>query len=240
MITTLQITGVCNLNCTFCLDDYKNESHMTLDCFDEVLEFLKQEEIKRIILTGGEPLLHPEINHIIEKLHKADIKINMNTNATRMDKLQPSSLEKLNRLLISIDGDTPTMSELMTRGEESFNASLEMIQKVSKLCDVTVQTIVSKKNSESIVNLGQLLVNHQIDKWHVRPFLSLGQGKQVEDRFVIEDDVYQKVLKQIINTYPTLDIEPFKAGHKFSFMHITPDGSVKKVINDKIEKDGIS
>lgn len=62
------ITEKCNQNCPYCFASEvmeKKDPNITLDEFRKIMEFILRTD-KRFGLIGGEPLLHPEIDRILE------------------------------------------------------------------------------------------------------------------------------------------------------------------------------
>ncbi|MDD3419970.1 MAG: radical SAM protein [Candidatus Gastranaerophilales bacterium] len=59
----------CNLKCKHCFlscnPKFTNKSFLHIDKVKQTLDATRGENIKNIYLTGGEPLLHPEINNIL-------------------------------------------------------------------------------------------------------------------------------------------------------------------------------
>lgn len=81
------MTYKCNDTCSFCLayDQIRNKvADISLDSFIRNLEyFYKRSKIIKVILTGGEPTLHPEFFNALECLNKKKIPINVITNAIK-------------------------------------------------------------------------------------------------------------------------------------------------------------
>lgn len=67
----LVITTKCNKNCKYCFIENKNQNY-------ELIDFSKFRN--EVNLLGGEPLLHPELNKIIEECKTYNIKFNIMTN----------------------------------------------------------------------------------------------------------------------------------------------------------------
>ena len=66
------LTHLCNRNCPFCIDIYKNKSedYLSLEKLKEINDILQDNKIKRVTLVGGEPLLNPKIEEICLFLSK--------------------------------------------------------------------------------------------------------------------------------------------------------------------------
>lgn len=90
-------TGGCNLRCPFChnallvteLNDAEQYYH------EEILSYLKKRVgiLDGVCITGGEPLLQPDIGEFIEKIKDIGLSVKLDTNGT--------SPEKLNELISS-------------------------------------------------------------------------------------------------------------------------------------------
>jgi cyclic pyranopterin phosphate synthase len=105
----ISLTEKCNLRCTYCMPEegikLRNKSHfMTAD---EVVTFAKlfvSLGVKKIRITGGEPLVNKEIRFILTELSKLPVELSITTNAVLLhdyfDLLQELNISKLN---ISID-----------------------------------------------------------------------------------------------------------------------------------------
>jgi len=81
-IAAIEITNVCNLACKYC---YANSSpsemaSMTVNQVLYILDEIKKANIPHLWITGGEPLLHPEIERILREAAKRDFYIVLATN----------------------------------------------------------------------------------------------------------------------------------------------------------------
>ena len=64
----VDITYKCSMNCSHCLSNCDERGqHMTLDTFDKVIEFHRENYQGYILLTGGEIFEHPQIKEFITK-----------------------------------------------------------------------------------------------------------------------------------------------------------------------------
>ncbi len=99
----------CNLSCTYCneFDDFSNP--VPLEEMKRRLDLLADMGTAIITISGGEPLLHPELDTIIRHIRRRGMIAGLITNGYL---LTPERIERLNRaglehLQISIDNSLP-------------------------------------------------------------------------------------------------------------------------------------
>ncbi len=99
----------CNLSCTYCneYDDFSNP--VPLDTLKRRIDDLARLGTTIITLSGGEPLLHPELDGLIAHMRKYPVITGMITNGYL---LNPERIQRLNRagldhMQISIDNVKP-------------------------------------------------------------------------------------------------------------------------------------
>jgi len=76
-VTFIRFAG-CNLACDFCDTDYSLKETLTVD---EILKRLENYPARVVILTGGEPLIHPLIP-LLKRLRSSHFSIHLETNGT--------------------------------------------------------------------------------------------------------------------------------------------------------------
>ncbi len=117
----------CNLSCTYCneYDDF-SKPVATETMFHRV-DKLAELGTSVITISGGEPLLHPELDEIIQRIRKNGMIAGMITNGYL---LMPDRIQRLNRaglewLQISIDNVTP--DEVSKKSLKVLDKKLEML-----------------------------------------------------------------------------------------------------------------
>jgi len=80
LATFIRLAG-CNLRCSYCDTDYslsiKDGKEMTIN---EILDKVKEIGYQNITLTGGEPLIHKNVEKLIDNLIENGYKVNIETN----------------------------------------------------------------------------------------------------------------------------------------------------------------
>ncbi len=88
---SLELLPLCNMNCDMCyvrLDRASMEAQGRLRTAEEWLavgEQMQKAGVLFLLLTGGEPLLHPEFREIYLGLRKMGMVLTLNTNGTLID-----------------------------------------------------------------------------------------------------------------------------------------------------------
>ncbi len=78
----IEITNICNLSCSFCLQDGLPKREMTLLEFETVLKQIGDSTDYLYLHVKGEPLMHSDLNSILLLCNKYNKKVNITTNGT--------------------------------------------------------------------------------------------------------------------------------------------------------------
>ncbi len=84
----VEITNICNLNCSFCSKDNRKKKEMSLDEFAIILDKIKDYTDNIYLHVKGEPLLHSKFEDILALCDKKKIKVSITTNGTMLSKMQ--------------------------------------------------------------------------------------------------------------------------------------------------------
>ena len=107
----LQITGRCNYNCLHCFNAADNlplQSEFSCEDAIRLLDEASSCGINGITITGGEPLLHPDILQIIDAVYERNMFVfDLNTNGFYLDQAFLDHLKNLGarpQIKVSFDG----------------------------------------------------------------------------------------------------------------------------------------
>ena len=118
----VSLTDRCNLRCTYCMpNDFAawlpSDHQLTTDELVRVIEIAVKEGINEVRLTGGEPLLRPDIVEIVARINAIENAptLTMTTNALTLEKVaKPLADAGLTRINISLDTLDRDRFKLMT------------------------------------------------------------------------------------------------------------------------------
>lgn len=73
----------CNLRCSYCDTKYSFENpKYSEEGVNEIVDYVISTGVKNVTLTGGEPLIQPDIKRLMEALSEHDIRIEIETNGS--------------------------------------------------------------------------------------------------------------------------------------------------------------
>ncbi|HDS05753.1 MAG TPA: radical SAM protein, partial [Deltaproteobacteria bacterium] len=128
-----EVTRSCNLNCVHCraaanCGPYPGElsTKQCLNLIDEIASFSKPV----IILTGGEPLLRPDIFDIASYGTKKGLRMVLATNGTMVDELIAKKMMEsgIQRVSISIDGKDAQSHDAFRAEQGAFAGAMRGIE----------------------------------------------------------------------------------------------------------------
>ncbi|KAM5286938.1 molybdenum cofactor biosynthesis protein 1 isoform 2-T2 [Hipposideros larvatus] len=173
----ISLTEKCNLRCQYCMpeDGVPLTPKADLLTTEEILTLARlfvREGVDKIRLTGGEPLIRPDVVDIVAQLHQLEglRTIGITTNGINLPRLLPR-LQKagLNAINISLDTLVPAKFEFIVR-RKGFHKVMEGIHKAIELgySPVKVNCVVMRGLNED-----ELL-----------DFVALTEGLPLDVRFI--------------------------------------------------------
>lgn len=157
----VHVTDRCNLNCQHCLRDPARASNdLPVASFEAVLDQLAQYATDSVALTGGEPLLHPEFDRLLDAVVDRGWTWTVVTNASRFEHLEqlfverPARRTSLRRINFSLDGATEETHDDI-RGAGSFAEVMRAIAGcVAAEIPFTLQMAINRANRHEIEGFG--------------------------------------------------------------------------------------
>ncbi|TAN38196.1 MAG: radical SAM protein [Nitrospirae bacterium] len=189
----LQITDRCNLRCRHCYIGSNNvHTELPLDEIRRILAEFEQMQGLRLLITGGEPLLHTGFAAINNLLPDHSFRKVLFTNGLLVTRDLLDSLF-VDEVQVSIDGLEASHDSL--RGRGSFRAATEAV----RLCreagiETSVSTMVHQKNLSDFEAMDRMFREMGIRDWTVDVPCSAGRLIENSD-FIVTPKQGGKYLK---------------------------------------------
>lgn len=170
----ISLTDKCSLRCTYCMPAegvpwIAKQSVLTPDEIERVVRVAAGEGIGSVRLTGGEPLISPNLIEIVRRLTSIEgpdgpIEVSMTTNGIRLPEFVPGLEEAgLSRLNISIDTLDPDRFMELARRDRLLDvlAGIEAARR-SKLKPLKLNAVVMRGvNEDEVVDLVEFAIEHE-------------------------------------------------------------------------------
>jgi MoaA/NifB/PqqE/SkfB family radical SAM enzyme len=144
----------CNLDCTYCNEFDDTSKPVPLEEMKKRLDILAEMGTSIITISGGEPLMHPELDEIIRHIRKLGMIAGLITNGfflnkERIERLNNAGLEHLQ---ISIDNVAP--DEVSKKSLKTLDGRLEMLSEWA-VFQVNINSVLGSgvKNSEDALKI---------------------------------------------------------------------------------------
>ncbi|MEA2094303.1 MAG: radical SAM protein, partial [Pseudomonadota bacterium] len=189
----------CNLTCKHCYSisadtDFKGELS-TVEVFG-VMDDLKAFGVPVLILSGGEPLLRPDIFAISQRARDMGFYVGLSTNGTLIDEGNIDAIAAMNYdyVGISIDGMQQTHDKFR-RKEGAYELSMRGI----RLCrdrgiKVGLRFTMTQDNARELPDMLQLMDDEGIDKFYLSHLNYAGRGNRNRS-----SDVYHNMTRQAMD-----------------------------------------
>ncbi|WP_295598655.1 GTP 3',8-cyclase MoaA [uncultured Methanobrevibacter sp.] len=259
----ITLTNRCNVNCLYCHHDgmVKSKDEMTADELHTICKIAKKIGVRKIRLSGGEPLLKKDIVKIVERIASLGFKdISMTTNGILLEKyaqaLKDAGLDRVNVSLDTLDRET---FEFITKKDYLEDAKKGILKAVEVgLYPVKINMVIMKdinqdeiddmfefcKENDIVLQLIELIESENCDddKFSADYHYKLDDiEKELAD---ISDDVREREFMQGRKKYyiDGGEIEVVKPVDNSTFcancsrLRITPDGKIKPCLlrNDNL------
>ena len=194
-----EITRNCNLSCVHCrasatMGPYEGELN-TAACLN-LLDQIHVVGDPIIILTGGEPLLRPDIFEIAQYGTDKGLRMVMAPNGTLIteNKARQMADAGIKRISISLDGATRDIHDRFRGVDGAFDGALQGIAMAKKAgVEFQINTTITKSNLDQIPAIQKLAVDLGAVAHHIFLLVPTGRGKYIVDT-EIDAQEYEETL----------------------------------------------
>lgn len=259
----ITLTNRCNVNCIYCHHDgmRSSKNEMTPDEIYKICQIAKRIGVRKIRLSGGEPLIRKDIVEIISKINSIGFNdISITTNGILLEKYAKDLKEAgLDRVNVSLDTLNPETYEFITKKDYLEAAKKGILKSVEVgLYPVKINMVIMRdineheikdmfnfcKDNDMVLQLIELIESENCDddKFSAEYHYKLDM---VEERLSdIADEVREREFMQGRRKYYINggEIEVVKPVDNSKFcanctrLRVTPDGKIKPCLlrNDNL------
>lgn len=194
------ITFDCNLHCTHCYANAESNNGRFMDpgFFEKLMTESLTEKFNKVIITGGEPLVHPDRNTIFDickKYRRKGVLLVLRTNLAGKipDILLTQLAESFDQVVVSVDGNEATHDA--RRGKGQYSVVINNIDRYQKLSgnvsspgELSIGCTMNSAdiNGEPGQSVRQLADKLKIRRIRFRPLLPLGRASAWDEPLMCE------------------------------------------------------
>jgi heme b synthase len=199
-----EVTRQCNLSCLHCRASAESGPYPDELSTAEgrlLLEQIREVGQPVVILTGGEPLLRPDIYELARHGHDLGLRMVMAVNGTLLDKKKARKLKEsgIQRISISMDGATAESHDFFRQVQGAYNGILQGVE-AARFVDLEYQinTTVTRFNLHELEKIQQKAIELGAAAHHIFMLVPTGRGRALTDQTISAED-YEKTLSWLVN-----------------------------------------
>jgi GTP 3',8-cyclase len=190
----VSLTDRCDLACVYCrpsrTDGYLDK-RLDDDAWKSMVRALLRAGVRRVRITGGEPLLHPRVTELVAFVASLGVEdLALTTNATLLEKLaRPLRDAGLRRLTVSLDSLVPERFWRITRGGrlDRVLAGIEAARDAG-FDEVKTNTVVLRHdNDDELANIVEWALARGIVPRFIE-LMRVGEGANLPAEKLVEHD----------------------------------------------------
>lgn len=183
----IEVTNNCNLNCSFCSGHNRKKMFIDTNDFKNILDKIKPYTEYIYLHVMGEPLLHPNINELINIASK-NFKINITTNGYLIKRIVNTNIRQIN---ISLHSFNDKYNKTI---EEYMNDIFSVVDNLNNTY-ISYRLWVNSKDSNNIKKILENKYNVEInDEQHIK--LNDHIFLDIESEFIwpsLDNDYYNEI-----------------------------------------------
>jgi heme d1 biosynthesis radical SAM protein NirJ len=208
----------CNLTCKHCYTtsaDIDFPGELTTPEIYTVMDDLKAFKVPVLILSGGEPLLHPDIFNISRRAKDMGFYVALSSNGTKIsaDNIDEIADIDYQYIGVSLDGIKDTHDQFR-RVKGSFDEALRGVHLcLEKGIKVGIRFTLTQDNASDFPSLLQLMDDNDIDKFYLSHLNYGGRGNRNR-----KDDAFFEMTRDAMDLMFETCYEWLKAGKDREFV----------------------
>ncbi len=233
-------TNRCNQNCYYChyknpyleLDQYNPADEICREKMLEIIQDFKEIGVKAVTFSGGgEPLLYPYIEEVMEAVLEAGIDLSIITNGSLLTGKKAELLSQAKWVRISQEsGCAKTYSKIRGVKEEDFETLCDNIRNFAKIkspaCELGINFVIGPENYREVYQAGKRMQELGAD--HIK-YTALMSSDAIKMHAPFKAEVIDQIHKltdengtdfKVINLYESDFVSSAVFGRNYDFCGI--------------------
>jgi radical SAM protein with 4Fe4S-binding SPASM domain len=196
----LNVTNACNLRCVHCFrhGGQKFQRELSSEMILKTIASIAALKTGYVVVSGGEPLLRPDIFEILEELKRQELHVLLITNGTRIQEAEAKRLGEIKpwRIQVSVDGSTAEIHDRI-RGAGAFDKTINAIRlMLTEDLDVRIYPTIHRWNIHDLKNIKALArsLRPNFEHFAFAKYHPTGRGRDNRDDLDIPDDEFSDAL----------------------------------------------
>jgi len=222
------VTRTCNLKCKHCyaFAGTKDPNELNTEEALEAVDKMAAAGVAYIALSGGEPLIRPDIFQIIDRIKKNNMAFSIATNAVMLTKEKAQKLKDLGCLYVqvSLDGARPETHNWF-RGRNAFELTTKSIKTAAELgLHVGISTTVTQHNYDEVLDIVDLSEKLGAKTFMYYNFIPTGRGEEIVN-LDISPEQREELLKKLASETKKRKISLLSTACQYSRVCIENDAA---------------
>jgi radical SAM protein with 4Fe4S-binding SPASM domain len=214
LILSWNVTRECNLKCSHCYinaADKKLENELTTEEGKRLIDQICETSHPLLVLSGGEPLLRPDVYELIQYGSNKGLKMGLGSNGSLIDDIVAKKLKEVGITTVSISIDSHIAAQhddfrgVIGSWERAVNA-IKVLRANNIL--VQVNTTLTHDNYDQIDDIMRFSESIGVENFHLFFLVPTGRGVKMDDISPqkYEDMItttFAKVSKHRLNVRPS-------------------------------------
>ncbi len=206
-----ELTAQCNLHCRHCRGEAQKQPDSGELNTQELLQTagdIRAAGDPILILTGGEPLMHPDFFTVAETCTKLFSRVALATNGTLIDDATAKRIvaSGIKRVSVSIDGAAAAAHDRFRGQTGSFAAALRGYDALHRAgMSLQINVTVARHNDSQLEDLLQLALTRGADAFHLFMLVPVGCGAEIDTHERLAPERVEQALRWLHQRSTELD-----------------------------------
>ncbi len=187
LIMSWNVTRQCNMKCSHCYinaTDKKLVNELNTEEAKQLMDQIYQVSRPLLVLSGGEPLLRPDIYELINYGAKIGLKMGLGSNGSLIDEATAKKLRDagITTVSISLDSSIPEQHDEFRGVAGAWEKAVEACKALRRNnVLVQVNTTLTQQNYNQIDDIMTLAENIGVENFHLFFLVPTGRGVKIDD-----------------------------------------------------------